>query len=265
LERIIAPLSDVAITVVTGLSLQNVADAAVLDVFVSRAPRRVGHRLHADRDGATVLHRGIDDRDRFLDRARHRLFHVHVFAVFHGVERHPGVPVVRRRDKDHVDVLVLEDGAVVFRDTSLAGVRGDAARLGARVEPAAGAVLLVAAAGPERFVAIPHVAHRERIDRLAFVAHVDDPLDLLLAGAAGAKEADAALIVGGANAGVAAGGQRQRGPRGRAAGDERSAIHGMRHGTISGNEGARPSSNARRARAGGAAAGTNPIWKYLCS
>src|SRR5262249_43991766 len=149
--------------------LQNVAEFPGADVLVGGLPGGVGHRLHADRDRPAVLHRGIDYHDGFADGLGHRLFHVDVLALLHGVDRHASVPVVGRGDAHHVYVLVVQNGAIVLRDAALAGIHRDAAGLGAGIQSAAGAVLLVVGPLAESFIAVPHVAHRERFDRLALV------------------------------------------------------------------------------------------------
>ncbi len=66
-------------------------------------------------------------------------------------------------------------------------------RLGGRVQPAA-----LDDAGHD--LPVPHVAHRGRRDRLAQFLHPQDHVDVLLAPAADAEEADAGPLVGGLDA-----------------------------------------------------------------
>ncbi len=54
-----------------------------------------------------------DDGGPFLDAADHRLLAIDRLARLHGVDRHPGVPVVGNADEHGVDVLAAENLAIV--------------------------------------------------------------------------------------------------------------------------------------------------------
>ena len=49
----------------------------------------------------------------FVDAADHRLLAVDRLARLHGVDRHPGVPVVGHADQDGVHILAAEDVAII--------------------------------------------------------------------------------------------------------------------------------------------------------
>ena len=66
-----------------------------------------------------VLFAGLGDSAGLVDRVGHRLFAVDVLARLHGVDGHLGVPVVGRGDQDSVDVLAIEEPAVVLGDAVL--------------------------------------------------------------------------------------------------------------------------------------------------
>ena len=125
-----------------------------------------------------------------------------------------------RGDADDVHVLLVEELAVVLGDVLLVVVvRGRTAwpRGTGR--------------GPSdaRFwTACPSQTSQTATgcDRLAFLLHLEDDVDVLLAAAADAEEGDAELVVGALDAGVAGGGQGQRGAGGGGAGEERPAVHG---------------------------------------
>ena len=69
--------------------------------------------LAADLEDGLGLLLGGDDVRPFVDAADHRLLAVDGLAGLHGVDRHPGVPVVGNADQDRVDVLAGEDLAIV--------------------------------------------------------------------------------------------------------------------------------------------------------
>ena len=54
-----------------------------------------------------------DDLEALVDLVRQRLLHIDVFAGFHRVDDHAGVPVVRRRDDDGFDAFVVQQLAIV--------------------------------------------------------------------------------------------------------------------------------------------------------
>src|SRR5690606_27647297 len=61
---------------------------------------------------------------RLIHGMAHRLLEVHVLALVHGLERDLGVPVIRRRDDDCIDVAPLQDLAVVESTEALEGFFG---------------------------------------------------------------------------------------------------------------------------------------------
>ena len=61
-----------------------------------------------------VLAGGLDHPPAFADVVADRLLDVDVLARLAGPDRGQGVPVVRRGDRDGVDVLVVEDLAEVL-------------------------------------------------------------------------------------------------------------------------------------------------------
>ncbi len=107
-QPVIAPLADEGVAVIAGLGLGHVADRALRDRFVGHEPGGVGHRLHADGHDAVVLDHGIDDGVGLGDGLGHGLFAVDVFLGGGGVDADLGVPVVRRGDADHVDLLEVQ-------------------------------------------------------------------------------------------------------------------------------------------------------------
>ncbi len=70
--------------------------------------------LHAHLADAVVHPRRLDDRRALLDRQRQRLLDVDVLAGRQRVERDWTVPVIRHGDEHRVDVLLVEERAMVF-------------------------------------------------------------------------------------------------------------------------------------------------------
>ena len=121
------------------------ADLARRDHLVGLAPDRVGGRLDADGEDLLGLRLGLGDPPGLVDRVAHRLFAIDVLARLHRVDRHLGVPVVGGADHDGVDVLAVEEPAVVLGDLLLV-VDIEPAALGRRVEAAGelGCLFLIA-------------------------------------------------------------------------------------------------------------------------
>src|SRR5262245_15163771 len=115
-QRIVTPLTAEAVAIVARLRLTHVADLARFDHVADLRQNRVGGPLHADRHDRVVAPGGIDDEVRFLDRFGHRLFAIDLFAGIGGVDRHLGVPVIRRRDARDIHIALIEDAAIVLRD-----------------------------------------------------------------------------------------------------------------------------------------------------
>ena len=64
-----------------------------------------GSLLGADLDHAVVLAGGLDHHLPLVNGHRDRLLHVHVLAGLAGLDGHVGMPVIRSRDQDRVDVF----------------------------------------------------------------------------------------------------------------------------------------------------------------
>jgi len=73
-----------------------------------------GATVNADLDDALGLAGDVDDLAALDDGERERFLDVNVFARAAGVDAHEGVPVVGGGDHDGVDVVAVEDAAVVF-------------------------------------------------------------------------------------------------------------------------------------------------------
>jgi len=71
-----------------------------------------GADLH---DPARLLHH-LAQELAFVDGQRERLLHVHVLSRSTGVDDHPRVPMVGRADRHDVDVLAVEELAIVLED-----------------------------------------------------------------------------------------------------------------------------------------------------
>ena len=179
-QAVIPPLAFIAVAVIAGLALHDVADLALGDHLVGHLPARVGGRLDAHReDPIGLLHR-LGNPACLVDGVGHRLFAVDVLAGFHGVDRHPGVPVVRRGDQEAVDVLALQQAAVILGDPVLVlALRIEAAPLGRVIKAALDGV-----------IAVPDVAESDDVDALGLVFEVAQDPNVLLGAAARAQDAD---------------------------------------------------------------------------
>ncbi|TXT25353.1 MAG: hypothetical protein FD138_2956 [Planctomycetota bacterium] len=69
------------------------------------------------------LFRGGDDQRPFVESVRDRLFDVAVLSRRHRSQRDRRVPVMRRRDDDRIDVLVLNDFFVPSRSFRRRGLK----------------------------------------------------------------------------------------------------------------------------------------------
>ena len=86
-----------------------------------------GALLHAHLADAAVDARGLDDGRPFLHLEGQRLFHVHVLARVERIDGNGGMPVVRHADQHGVQLLHLEQFAMVaeglgFRRDPLCGI-----------------------------------------------------------------------------------------------------------------------------------------------
>ena len=70
---------------------------------------RVRPALRAVHDDALVLLGGRHELPPFPDAVRHRFLDVHVLAGLAAPDRRERMPVVRRRDRDGVNLLVFHD------------------------------------------------------------------------------------------------------------------------------------------------------------
>jgi hypothetical protein len=80
--------------------------------------------MGADLDDLLAFLVGIEHRVDACDGVRRGLLDVNVLAGGDGVHHLLAVPMIRRRDQDRVDVLALEDAAVVADDIELEGLAG---------------------------------------------------------------------------------------------------------------------------------------------
>ena len=168
------------------------ADLAAFDEFVGLEPGWVGHRLHADSHDLLVLLHRVDDRLGFLDRLGHGLFAIDVLPRGCGINGHLGVPVIGRSDADDVDVLQIQQLAIVLGHVRLV-VDVNPKFLGRVVE-----------AATHFLVPVPHVAHGHGLNALLLLFHLEDGLHMgVIAPAAGAQERHADAIVGPQHAGCA--------------------------------------------------------------
>src|SRR5438045_6757502 len=69
--------------------------------------------LAADRDHALVLVRGVDHRESVFDGVRHRLLAIHIFAGRDRVFEVVAMLVVHGGDQDRVNIVAVENAAVV--------------------------------------------------------------------------------------------------------------------------------------------------------
>ena len=102
----------------------DVADQPVPHVVDGLAHRLRAAELHAVLDDPAMLLGRLDHLPPFVDVVAPRLLDVHVLARLAGPDRRQGVPVVGRRDADHVDVLAVEDAAEVGLGLGLVAVLG---------------------------------------------------------------------------------------------------------------------------------------------
>ena len=72
--------------------------------------------LRTDLDHAVVLAGGLDHHLALVNGHRDRLLHVHVLAGLAGLDRHVGMPVIRSRDQDCVNVFGSDQFAEIRID-----------------------------------------------------------------------------------------------------------------------------------------------------
>ena len=96
------------------MDLEDLADPPALDQLARLLDMRHAPLLHADLDDLLVPILGLDDRRALGRVVRQRLLDVDVLAGVAGVDRHRHVPVVGAADQDGVDVLAVEELAIVL-------------------------------------------------------------------------------------------------------------------------------------------------------
>jgi hypothetical protein len=93
--------------------LHEVDLAALRQEVPGRDHRRRAPPLHADLDDPVRVPDRLHHADPLLDGVGHRLLAVGVLPRLDGVGQHGAVPVLRARDEDRVDVLLVEELPVV--------------------------------------------------------------------------------------------------------------------------------------------------------
>ena len=96
------------------MHLVNLAELAATDDLSRLLKLRHAALLHADLHDAAVLVLRVDDGRPFGQVVRERLFDIHVLAGGAGVDRHRHVPMVGRGDQHGVDVLAVQQLAIVL-------------------------------------------------------------------------------------------------------------------------------------------------------
>ena len=91
----------------------NVPEPSVLDVLNRPLEVRARALLRSDLHDPVVAPRRFHRQPALADVVRRRLLHVHVLARVAGIDGHEGVPVLGGADDDGLNVLVLEQLAVV--------------------------------------------------------------------------------------------------------------------------------------------------------
>ena len=130
---VVAPLAGGVVAGQAGLGEDQLADPVLLDVFADLVGDAEAGPLDAD---LQFLAGFLDDPDQVLglvDRVAHRLLAVHGLAGLEGLGGDFVMPVVGGGDDDDVDVLVVQDLAIVAGAFGLAAALGD--RLQAPIEP----------------------------------------------------------------------------------------------------------------------------------
>ena len=94
---------------VPGLGDADVSDQPRVEQFSGRRGDGAGSHLRPVLDHSLELPRRGDDRRTLVEDVRHRLLEVDVLAGRECQQGDTSVPVVRRADDDHVDVVVLDN------------------------------------------------------------------------------------------------------------------------------------------------------------
>ena len=117
-----APKSGRPTSVPAQVDLEHLTDPSRLDQLARLL--NVGHAplLHADLNDLPVPILSVDDGRTLGEIMSQRFLDIDILAGFTGIDRHRHVPVVRAGDQDGVDVLAVEDLAIVFGGECL-GIR----------------------------------------------------------------------------------------------------------------------------------------------
>ena len=91
----------------------DLADSPILHSFRRALEVRSRPLLNADLHYSPVPPGGLHHEPPFANGGGNRFLYVHVFAGFAGVNRDQGMPVIRSRDHNDVDVLAIENAAVI--------------------------------------------------------------------------------------------------------------------------------------------------------
>lgn len=105
---------------IAGLRHHDRTGPAVADHLACSSIGRIGNPLTANLHNPSCLPRRFGDRLRFGNRSRHRFLEVDVLPRPHGVARHPGVPVVGRRNDHDVHVVPSEQVLVGVMNVAVA-------------------------------------------------------------------------------------------------------------------------------------------------
>ena len=99
--------------IIDSIDARNFSELAGPDVFEGFGNRAAVSRAVNGLDHAMVLAHGLDHFAALEEIVRRGLLHEHVFSRLAGHDRHEGMPVIRRRNRDGVDVFVVQNLAKV--------------------------------------------------------------------------------------------------------------------------------------------------------
>ena len=109
------PRADLVVGVPRRLELGDLAEQAVGNELLRLDDVRRARMLTADLEHLLRPFHGLEQQVALLDRVRHRLFAVDVLPGRDRIEARARVPVIGRGDDHRVDVLTIENAAVVAR------------------------------------------------------------------------------------------------------------------------------------------------------
>src|SRR5207245_8037236 len=108
------------VAVVAAVGPGDLADAAGLDRGVGLPEAVVAGALRADLQDLLRAPDAVAQLDGLLDGVRHRLLDIDVLARLQGVDRDLRVPMVRRGDEDRINIVSVDDLAIVEVAVALA-------------------------------------------------------------------------------------------------------------------------------------------------